>query len=89
MFEWDENKRRNCLETRGLDFTQSVALFDGRPSVTFPAQTESEARFLTTRQLWDGKFYTVVLTQRGDARRIISFGRAHDDEERAHHARFR
>ena len=88
MFEWDENKRQQCLEERGLDFSQSAALFDGRASLTIEAATQTEIRFLTTGQLWDGKFYTVVWTQRGEARRIISFRRARLDEERAHHARY-
>lgn len=82
MFEWDEAKREWTLADRGLDFADARPLFDGRPVVEFPAKTPTEARTLTVGQLGDGKFYTVVWTWRGPARRIISFRRARDEEER-------
>lgn len=84
MFEWDEAKRRSTLEERGLDFVEARPLFDGRAIVQAPARTATEARALTTGQLDDGKLYTVVWTWRGEARRIISFRRARDDEARRH-----
>ncbi len=78
MFEWDEAKRERTIAERELDFLDAVRLFDGRPVIDVAARTETEARTLTTGQLDDGKFYTVVWTWRGEARRIISFeaGRA-------------
>ena len=82
MFEWDETKREWTLKDRGLDFADARPLFDGRPVVEFPAKTPTEARTLTIGQIGDGKFYTVVWTWRGEARRIISFRRARDEEER-------
>ncbi|TNC44242.1 BrnT family toxin [Rubellimicrobium rubrum] len=82
MFEWDEAKRERTLSERGLDFADARALFDGRPVLHVPARTETEARTLTVGQLGDGKFYTVVWTWRGEVRRIISFRRARDEEER-------
>ena len=75
------------LQRRELDFAVATFLFDGRPNVTMAARSEIEARFLTTGMLGEGKFYTVVWTQRGEAKRFISFRRAHNDEERAYHAR--
>lgn len=88
MFEWDESKRLKCLDSRELDFINAVALFDGRPVVTILAKTETEVRWVTWGRLADEKLYTVVWTQRGDARRIISFRRARIDEERAYHTRY-
>jgi uncharacterized DUF497 family protein len=84
MFEWDEAKRRRTLADRGLDFADARPLFDGRPVASVAARTETEARTLTTGPLKDGKFYTVVWTWRGEARRIISFRRARDAEARRH-----
>ena len=75
MFEWDEEKRARNLAKHGLDFLDARRLFDGRPTVSVPARTETEARVLT------GKVYTVVWTQRGAARRIISFRRSRHAEE--------
>ena len=82
MFDWDEAKREWTLKDRGLDFADARPLFDGRPVLHVPARTKSEVRTLTIGQLGDGKVYTVVWTWRGEARRIISFRRARDEEER-------
>ena len=84
MFEWDEAKRQSNVEKHGLDFWDAVPVFDGRLVVSFPAKAETEARVLTVGKLDDGKFYTVIWTQRAEARRIISFRRARYGEERAY-----
>jgi uncharacterized protein len=85
-FEWDETKRIRTFADRELDFPDSTALFDGRPSVVLGAERDGEARWLTVGLLDDEKCYTVVWTQREHAVRIISFRRSHDDEERTYHA---
>ena len=82
MYEWDEDKREVNLAKHKLDFVESIILFDGRPVIEIAARTE-EPRVLTVGQIGE-KFYTVVWTQRGAARRIISFRRARDEEERAY-----
>ena len=87
-FEWDENKRLKNIEVRGLDFLDATTAFDGRPVVTAPSQYKTEARWVSTAWLDDGKAYTVVWTQRGLACRIISFRRARDGEERAYRQLF-
>jgi len=87
-FEWDENKRLKNLETKSLDFIDAVVVFDGRPVTTAPSNVPFEDRFVSTAVLNDGKFYTVVWTWRGAVRRIISFRRARDGEERAYRAVF-
>ena len=88
MFEWDEFKRRQTLEVRRLDFAIVPVLFDGRPITTTVARSEVEVRFLTVCVFDDGRSDAVVWTQRGEAKRSISFRRASDDEERAYHARY-
>jgi uncharacterized protein len=62
----------------------AVIVFDGRAMITAPSRCPFEDRFASTAILDDGKFYSVVWTWRGDARRIISFRRARDGEERAY-----
>jgi uncharacterized protein len=84
MFEWDENKRRTNIESKGLDFVDAAFVFDGRAAITAPSRYPFEDRFVSTAVLDDGKFYSVVWTWRGDVRRIISFRRARDGEERAY-----
>ena len=86
MFEWDDAKRQQTIERRGLDFIAATLLCDGRPVVTATATNSVEQRSVTTAMLNDGKFYTVVWTWRGEARRIISFWRARNVEERAYRA---
>jgi uncharacterized protein len=78
------NKRLENIETRRLDFVDALRVFDGPSAVMAPSKLLSEDRFLSTAILEGGKFYTVVWTWRGGARRIISFGRARRDEERAY-----
>ena len=83
MFEWDENKQIWNLEKHRLDFVAAGLLFDGRPTVTATANNPDETRYVTTTTIGE-KFYTVVRTWRANARRIISFRRARDVEERAY-----
>lgn len=83
MFEWDEDKRLTNLGKHKLDFVDARLLFDGRPTVTARSDHPFEARFVTTAMI-DGKFYTVVWTWREQTRRMISFRRARNGEERAY-----
>lgn len=86
MYEWDEAKRHGNIEKHGLDFWDAIPLFDGRQVASFPAKTQTEARILTVGKLDDGKFYTLVWTQREDVRRFISFRRSRHDEEKRYFA---
>jgi uncharacterized DUF497 family protein len=83
MFEWDEDKRLTNLEKHKLDFVAARLLFDGRATITAKSDYPIEVRYVTTAMI-GGKFYTVVWTWRDDVRRIISFRRARNGEERAY-----
>ncbi len=85
QFEWDEEKRLLNIEKHGLDFVRAQLVFDGRPIVTGRSSHPQEPRWLTTGVV-DGRFYTVVWTQRYDIVRIISARRARDAEKRAYRA---
>jgi uncharacterized DUF497 family protein len=85
-FEWDEDKRRSNIAKHGLDFWTATLLFDGRAVVSVPAKTSTEQRVLTIGRLEDGKFYTIIWTQRDSARRLISFRRSRHEEERHYSA---
>ncbi len=82
VFEWDEAKRLKNLGRHGLDFPNARAAFDGRAVLTTASRYPDEARLVSTAMMADGKFYSVVWTWRLDTRRIISFRRARDGEER-------
>lgn len=87
MFEWDEEKCRRNLNKHGLDFRDAHLVFDGRPALHVPSRKDGEERFVSIARLKD-RFYTVVWTWRSERRRIISFRRARDGEERAYRKAF-
>ena len=41
-FEWDERKRAQVLEDRGLDFRSARVFFDGRPAIHQPSPRNDE-----------------------------------------------
>jgi uncharacterized protein len=84
LFEWDESKRLKNLQRHGLDFANARAMFDGRAVLAALSHFAGEVRFVSTAVLGDGKFYSVAWTWRVETRRIISFRRARDGEERKH-----
>jgi uncharacterized protein len=70
-FEWEEGKRRKVLAERGIDLRDMIALFDGRPVVSFATPRGAEARW-TTVGLIEGRFFAVVWTRRDDNTRLIT-----------------
>ena len=83
MFEWDEPKRLWNLQERHLDFVDAKQMFDGRPIIHVPSWRNDEDRVVSVAEI-DGKLYAVVWTWRLENRRIISFRRARDGEERTY-----
>jgi uncharacterized DUF497 family protein len=83
-FEWDDEKRLSNLAKHRLDFQRATELFDGRLVVEVQSSHPFEQRFKTTGEL-DGVVVTAIWTRRGDAIRLISVRRAHDDEERKYY----
>ena len=83
MFEWNEDKRLLNLHKHRLDFKVARLLFDGRKTVTAQSDNPVEVRHVTTAII-EGKFFTVVWTWREEKRRIISFRRARNVEERTY-----
>ena len=81
--EWDENKRQRTLKERHLDFATGWRFFDGRPVINIPSPRQDELRWKTIAII-EERYYALVWTLRGEAARIISYRRAHEDEERAY-----
>ncbi len=82
MFEWGETKRLPVLAERGLDFRDAEIMFDGRPIVHARSARNGEERFVSTAEV-AGRLLIIVWMWRNANRRIITFQRAHDGEERA------
>ena len=85
MFEWREAKRLEVIRDRDLDFRDAIQVFDGRPIMHMASFRNDEDRYVSIAMIED-KFYAVVWTWRGENRRIISFRRARDAEERRYRA---
>jgi len=85
MFEWSEAKRLQILHDRNLDFQDATQVFDGRPVIHMQSSRNDEQRYISVAMI-EGKSYVVVWTWRGQVRRIISFRRARDAEERRYRA---
>jgi uncharacterized DUF497 family protein len=83
MLEWDEAKRLINIDKHRLDFRDAGLMFDGRAVLHIPALYKDEARYASISIIGE-KFYTVIWTERQERRRIISFRRARDGEERAY-----
>jgi uncharacterized DUF497 family protein len=80
---WDESKRLSNIAKHDIDFILAGSLFDGRPVFTVRSTYVDEERWLTTG-LIEGDLITIVWTERGGARRLISARRARDAEKRAY-----
>jgi uncharacterized DUF497 family protein len=76
-------KATENLEKHRLDFRDTRLIFEGRKAEHVPALKNEEARYISIAIIGE-KFYTVVWTWRADSRRIISFRRSRDGEERAY-----
>jgi uncharacterized DUF497 family protein len=85
--EFDDEKRQQTLEHRGLDFADAASLFEG-PTFTSLDDREDygEERFQTIGLLGE-RLVMVVWTPRGEARRIISMRKCNDREQRKFESR--
>ena len=78
-FEYDDNKSRNNKMKHGIDFKQAQKLWDDPDLIEIPVRTSDEPRFLVIGSI-AGKFWSGVITYRGNKIRIISVRRARKEE---------
>ena len=69
-YEWDEAKSRSNLDKHEIDF-QAIHEFDWDNAVTEPSPRNNELRYIAVGYIGD-RLYTVIYTERGDNKRIIS-----------------
>ena len=82
LISYDEDKRRQTLEHRGLDFDHADQVFAGICLDHIDSRRDyGEVRYQTIGTL-SGVVVMVVWTARGDGRRIISMRKCHDEEKR-------
>ncbi|WP_297513248.1 BrnT family toxin [uncultured Caulobacter sp.] len=80
--EFDEEKRRQTLEHRGLDFADAVLVFEGPELTSVDDREDYGEDRLQTVGLLNGRLVMVIWTRRGETRRIISMRKCNDRERR-------
>ncbi len=81
-FDFDPAKSERNFRERGFDFVYAAQVFLGRV-VSFADERRDygEVRMIAIGEI-DGRIFTVIYTDRADARRIISAHRASRQEVR-------
>ena len=78
-FEFDPSKSKINREKHGIDFIEAQALWEDPDLLEIPARTTDEQRFLVIGKI-AVKYWSGVITYRGENIRIISVRRARDEE---------
>jgi uncharacterized DUF497 family protein len=78
-FEFDPQKSRSNRQKHGIDFETAQALWDDPDLVEIPARTTNEPRSLVVGRI-GGKYWSAVITLRGERMRIISVRRSRPEE---------
>ena len=82
-YEWDESKRIETLEIRGVDFAE-IYDFDWDTALTRRSDRNDEMRQVSLGMI-ENRLYHVVWIWRGENRRIISLRKANMREERIYY----
>ncbi len=86
--EFDEAKRAETIEARGLDMARAADVFAGATlTVEDDRHYYGEVRYITIGFL-DEAMVVLVWTRRNDGHRIISMRRANERERRLYGPRF-
>lgn len=78
-FEYHPNKSQLNLEKHGIDFETAQQLWHDPDLIEVAAQTTDESRFLVIGKIED-KYWSAIVTYRGEAIRIISVRRSRQAE---------
>jgi uncharacterized protein len=78
-FEFDDVKSQSNATKHGIDFVEAKKLWNDPRLIEIVAKTVDEPRSLVIGLL-DGKYWSAIITYRGDNIRIISVRRARTEE---------
>ncbi|MBA7642292.1 hypothetical protein ES703_49981 [subsurface metagenome] len=78
-FEFDAKKSNSNKMKHGIDFSEVQKLWDDPGLIEIPVRTSDEPRFLVVGRISD-RYWSGVITYRGDKIRIISVRRARKEE---------
>ncbi|WP_206214732.1 MULTISPECIES: BrnT family toxin [unclassified Adlercreutzia] len=88
LFVFDPKKNATNIEKHGMSFLEAQALWKDDDAIRLPAKDRGEPRYLVVGMI-SGKHWTAIATNRGDAVRIISVRRSHEEEVRLYERRKR
>ena len=88
-YEWDENKRQETLEKRGIDFAD-MQHFDWDTAMLKPPWRHEKHKEWrqTAFGVITGRLYVAAFTLRGEKMRIISLRKANDREIKSYNERW-
>ena len=78
-FEFDPAKSAENKQKHGIDFVEAQVLWADAALLEIPARVADELRWLVVGRI-AGKYWSAVITRRGDNVRIISVRRSRDEE---------
>jgi uncharacterized DUF497 family protein len=78
-FEFYNNKSEENKKRHGIDFVEAQMLWDDPDRIEVPARTIDEPRFIVIARIVD-KYYSGIITYRGETIRIISVRRSRREE---------
>lgn len=78
-FEFDPAKSEANKAKHGIDFKEAMELWDDENLIEVPARTTDESRFLVIGRI-AGRYWSGVITYRGDNIRIVSVRRSRAEE---------
>jgi len=78
-FEFDPQKSGVNKGKHGIDFVEAQLLWQDPDRIEIPARTEDEPRTLVIGKI-SGKYWSGIITYRGDRIRIISVRRSREEE---------
>lgn len=78
-FEFDPAKSAVNLNKHGIDFVEAQAIWQDTDFIEVNARSDDESRSLVVG-LIEGKYWSAIVTYRGEAVRIISVRRSRDSE---------
>jgi uncharacterized protein len=79
MFEWDEEKRRHNIEQHGVDFYDTILIFENLVIEAEGTRREYRETHIQALGYVDDDYFIVVYTWRGTQRRIISGWKVDDN----------
>ncbi len=83
-FEFDASKSKANLAKHGIDFEMAQELWRDAEGLLVPSRRSREPRKLLMARR-EGKLWTAIFTERGEATRIISARRSRDNERMAYY----